>query len=147
MDKSEINQLIDRVLDELLSVSNDAGWHKGDLDPAMPAVPPRIDLADMKMINEIKWLREPHRDFAQAYAALSELPKECQDALIIKNLKRHVNDTTGRAWEDKDRAQILGITLNQFYYDLRRGYVGFEREWMKLARYEAVKKMKPKVAA
>lgn len=146
-DKQWINRQIDTVLDVLLSVSNDAGWHKGNIEPAMPAAPSRIDLADMKMINEIKWLREPPKSFAKAYFCLNELPKACQDALIIKNLKRHVNDKTGRAWEDKDRAVILGLTLNEYYYNLRKGYTGFEREWEKLERYESVKKIKPVEAA
>lgn len=139
IDKRKLNQYVDIVLDECLSVKNDAGWHKGDLDPTIPPASPRIDLADMKMINEITYLREPHPKFAIAYASLSALTKECQDVLIVKNLKKHLNQDTGRAWEDRDRWQFLGITEAEYYYRLRVGYTRMDAEVKRYEQYESWK--------
>lgn len=139
IDKGKLNKLVDIVLDECLAVKNDAGWHKGDLHPGMPPVPSRIDLADMKMIKEIVYLRDPHPKFALAYAALSALTKECQDVLIVKNLKKHLNTNTGRAWEDKDRWEFLGITEPEYYYRLRMGYTRMDAEVRRYEDYESMK--------
>jgi len=136
-----LDKLIDVFIDELLSVNNDIGWRSGG-DKMSPSAPIRTDSVDAKMINEIQNLKEPHPDFAIIWAAMQTLSLNCQDAVIAKRLKAHINKNTNRQWTDTDRAEFLNISLSAYKSRCKRGYAKLETEINRLRSYEASKCVK-----
>ena len=132
-------KLLDVYLGWLLSTDNDAGWHqpstlqrmvefKGDLPP-----PSGFDQADMKMIHEVQWLKNPHYLLPLA----KEMSYLIPDKLLVPALYwRQYQDTCdkhGKRITEKQIADLLGITLRKYRY---RREQAVEQIWSFLSEVE-----------
>ena len=141
MSRKRINKLTDVFIDELLSGNNDLGWRSGGMMSKimMPRSPSRTDLTDARMISEIGSISEPHPDFPKILSVMNQLSTDLQDTLIAKNLKKHINKSTDRAWTDADRAEFLGLKVGTYKTRLNKAYSVSQKALDILDEYERSK--------
>lgn len=148
IDKQRIDRLIDIYLNWLESLHHDAGWHScGLLEKLkMPTVPPRPDLTDMKMVNEVKFLRRKHDELPMIEAALGRLLKRDMGAwLAILANRYYVHDFLEPGtrkvctYEDKHRAAAIGQSLRSFRHNKGKAYdyLSETLELLELGKYLA----------
>lgn len=130
-DKQRIDKLVDIYLNWLESLHHDAGWHScGLLEKLkMPTVPPRPDLTDMKMVNEVKFLRRKHEDLPLIEKALDRLQQKDMKAWLAVLANRYYQhnylDTesmTVKLYKDTNRAAAIGQSPRQFAKNRLNGY-------------------------
>lgn len=131
IDKQRIDDLVDDYLSWMESVHHDAGWHScGLLEKLkMPAVPPRPDLKDMKMVNESNYLRREPKELGLITAALKNLHAKNIKAWLAILARRYYQHTfleasTRRvtAYQDHHRASLVGQNLREYRHNLKRAY-------------------------
>lgn len=119
--EQRVDKLIEVYLNWVLSTDSDAGWHqpgmlqrmvefKGDIPP-----PTGNDQADVKMITEIRWLRQQHALLALAKSLINALPEK-QRAALLCSTRRGTYDRHGKRWTDERIALELDITIDQLRY-------------------------------
>ena len=122
-------KLIDIYLDQLMSTDSHAGWHqpsviqrfiefKGDLPP-----PSGNDQADLKMINEMIWLKQPHALFSLAKRLLHAMPDAEYLAVLADRYYENRIDTKGRRMTEPKIAHEIELSLGQYKHHKRQGYL------------------------
>ena len=122
-------KLIDIYLDQLMSTDSHAGWHqpsviqrfiefKGDLPP-----PSGNDQADLKMINEMIWLKQPHALFSLAKRLLHTMPDAEYLAVLADRYYENRIDTKGRRMTEPKIAHEIELSLGQYKHHKRQGYL------------------------
>lgn len=112
----KVEKLVDVYLSWMLSTDQDAGWHqpkdyRGDV--RMPGGG-GYDQADVKMINEIRWLQNPHALLPLARQLIGRLtPKHRTPLIVHARYAGTINAETGRYWTEGTIARELGIRLHQ----------------------------------
>jgi hypothetical protein len=121
-------RLVELYWEWILSSDRDAGWHqpsalqrmvefKGQLPP-----PSGYDVADLKMIHELRYLREPHALLGLAKELLGRLSKREFAALIAEcRYLGTINPETGKAWTQRRLAEELGLRYDQYRHHCKRG--------------------------
>lgn len=116
--KQRVDDLVNIYINHRMSTGHDAGWHGestlgrlvdfcGDIPP-----PSGNDQADLKMLNEILFVRSPHHDLPQAERVLFSIEKIYRDAIIAKVFCRnrwHDNGKMMTRCNDAYIAQALNI--------------------------------------
>ncbi|GGO89079.1 hypothetical protein GCM10011348_45990 [Marinobacterium nitratireducens] len=116
-DSKRVEKLVEVYLGWLLSTDAEAGWHqprdyRGDV--RLPGGG-GYDQADVKMINEIRWLREPHALLPLAKSLIGRLnPKHSIPLIVHHRYAGTINPATGRYWTDNAIALELGVRLKQY---------------------------------
>lgn len=137
--RQRIDTLVAIYLNDLESLSKDAGWHQpstidlliqfgGDIPSSSGN-----DQADLKMIHEIRFLRKEHALLGQARylfgkpCGTGEVPRELTLALLANRFyKNTAKDIV---------AKTLCLTADQFKWRLKNGYEKSSVELLKVDRY------------
>lgn len=132
--RTRIDKLIEVYLNDLESTTKAAGWHQPSQMELMAAVRVQTsgDKADMKMINEIRYIREEHALLGQARYLFGvpigqgEMPEEQALAMLASRFYR------GRQGDEV--AALIGMTYGQYRGRLERGREVMALELMRLDR-------------
>jgi len=125
-------RLIDIYLDQLMSTDSHAGWHqpstiqrlvefKGDL----PA-PTGNDQADLKMISEMRWLKNPHALFGLARQLLHAMPLSEYKAVLADRYYDNRVDEKGRRMTEPKIAHEIELSLGNYKHFKKLGYTRIE---------------------
>lgn len=126
-DSRKVDKLIDLYLSWLYSVEHDAGWHQpsmlqtmieyaGDIPP-----PTGNDQADLKMMNEIRWLRDNHALLSQAKELIGRLPEKYRLPLLAVERYQGCLDENNRRWTAYKIAQALHLPKQKLVHRHRYG--------------------------
>ena len=121
-------KLIDIYLDQIMSTDSHAGWHqpstiqrcidfKGEMPPASGN-----DQADLKMINEIIWLKNPHALWPIARLMLHQMPDRQYLCVLADRFYCKRVCAAGRRMTEGRIASEIGVTLGQYKDGKRDGY-------------------------
>ena len=122
-------KLIDIYLDQIMSTDSHAGWHqpstiqrcidfKGEMPPASGN-----DQADLKMINEIIWLKHPHALFGLARRLLHAMPDAEYLAVLADRYYENRIDVSGHRMTEPRIAHEIELSLGQYKHHKRQGYL------------------------
>lgn len=129
--REEIDRLVDVFLDDLESLSRDAGWSgMGLLDKLMmPFGPQNPNAIGNRVINEIRLLKAPHAMLPAIQAAVRLLFKRNSHvalAILSSRYYRHsyVDPVTNteKQYKDTNRASLVGQTPRQYRLNLEKAY-------------------------
>jgi len=132
MTRSE--KLVEVYLGWLVSTDGEAGWHQpsmlqrmiefgGDIPP-----PTGNDQSDLKMISEIRFLRESHALLPLAKSVVGGLNNKYKIPLLLKTrYASTVNPETGRRWTTQTLAQAVGLRHRQFEHRAKQALRMIER--------------------
>jgi len=149
----EIDRMIDIYLDEITSISEDAGWRGDSMMAKIIEFGGQIpkgtgnEISNLSMINAIRMLRDLAPEFRKIQAVVLMLrsepgTKDRINALLSKNYYRGLNEKTGKVFTNIDRMTLIGTEVgdvetadNRFRYDLRCAYRLVLRELERFERY------------
>jgi hypothetical protein len=119
--KAKVEKLVDIYISWLLSTDADAGWHQPrDYRADVHISGGGYDQADIKMINEIVWLREPHALLPLAKSLIGRLkPKHHVPLIVHYRYIGTANPETSRIWTSSAIAAELGISPDQLRHRRR----------------------------
>ena len=113
-------KLIDVYLNWVYSGSEDAGWHQPSMLQKMIEFAGDMpqgtgnDQADLKMMREIRFLREEHALLPLAKEIIGGVnPKYRIPLLVVERYRGQQCATTGKRWTDLTISKALGITQRQ----------------------------------
>ncbi|WP_027854684.1 hypothetical protein [Marinobacterium litorale] len=125
---AQADKLIDVYLAWLLSSDTDAGWHQpsmlqrmvefgGDIPP-----PTGNDQADLKMIQEMRFLREPHALLPEAREMIGQVKTKYRIPLLVHcRYTGTVDARTGRRWTARKLAMELHLSVDQYRDRVKMG--------------------------
>lgn len=143
--KERVEHLVNIYINYRMSPTHEAGWHgestlgrlvdfKGDIPP-----PSGNDQADLKMINEMRYLQGEHYDLPQAKRVLFLIDKKYRDAIISKIVCRnrwHVSGKTLIKCDDAYITKSLQIdSVSAYRKRVQRAYEQIIELDTKTARY------------
>jgi len=139
-----ITDLIEIYIEEKLSLSEDAGWggesvasklitYLGDIPKSTG-----LDQSNMAMINAMNLMKDQHPDYKKIAHAMQEININQYTAIIAKHALVHINEETGKAYTDADRAYLVGQNVNTMKDNYRRGLKAVEEQVKRIERYEAI---------
>jgi hypothetical protein len=122
-------RLIDIYLDQLMSTDSHAGWHqpstiqrfiefRGELPP-----PSGNDQADLKMITEMIYLKQPHALYPLARKLLHSMPDSEYLAVIADRYYDKRVDSKGRRMTEPKISQEIELSLGNYKHYKRNGYL------------------------
>ena len=98
------------------------------------------DRADDKMINEIRFLRGTHHDFKLAVMLLNRLQGKGEKYVSALLAKPYLKQIYKKPHSDKQAAEYLAISFDQYRNNLRQAYTLLSRELELIDQYEDMKK-------
>ncbi len=114
------DKLIEVYLNWVLSTDTAAGWHQPSLLQSLIEfrgwLPPPTgnDQADLKMIREVEFIRNPHALLPEARELIGRLPKLQRTCLLVHERAAGTYDRQGKRWTEKKIAAELGMTGAQY---------------------------------
>ncbi len=121
------DKLIEVYLNWVLSTDTAAGWHQPSLLQSLIEfrgwLPPPTgnDQADLKMIREVEFIRNPHALLPEARELIGRLPSPHKTCLLIHEHTAGTYDRNGKRWTERRIAVELGMTVPQYRHYRYKG--------------------------
>jgi len=134
-----IDRMVNIWLSGMMCNSNDAGWQGMSLAARLieyigqPPIPSGYDQSNMHMIISTEMLRRMPPEYAVIAPVMCMLfamhdTRKPALAIAAKHYYRGLCIKTDRTWTDTDRANDIGMTLDEYRWALKQAYPAVSKE-------------------